>query len=104
MSSERQRLPPLRLWSKQKLHLGEAQAIELGLALRAELLLLDEQRAVEFARSAGLAIMRTGTIYAAAKRSGLIDSVGGRLDALRAAGFWLRERDYRAILKACGES
>jgi predicted nucleic acid-binding protein len=68
------------------------------------LLLLDEQRAVEFARSAGLAIMRTGTIYAAAKRSGLIDSVGGRLDALRAAGFWLRERDYQAILKACGES
>jgi predicted nucleic acid-binding protein len=48
--------------------------------------------------------MRTGTIYAAAKRSGLIDSVGGRLDALRAAGFWLRERDYQAILKACGES
>jgi len=60
------------------------------------LLLLDEQRAVEFARSVGLTIMRTGTVYAAAKRAGLID-------ALRTAGFWLRERDYQATLNACGE-
>jgi predicted nucleic acid-binding protein len=102
-----QRMPTastIRIMEQEKLQLGEAQAIELGLELKAELLLLDEQRAVEFARSAGLTIMRTGTVYAAAKRSGLIDSVGSRLDALRAAGFWLRERDYQAILKACGES
>ena len=92
-----------RIMEQQKLQLGETQAIELGLAIKAELLLLDEQRAVEFAPSSGLTIMRTGTVYAAAKRSGLIDSVG-RLDALRAAGFWLRERDYQAILRACGES
>jgi predicted nucleic acid-binding protein len=75
-----------QIMEQQKLHLGEAQAIELGLAVKAELLLLDEQRAVEFARSAGLTIMRTGTVYAAAKRPGPIDSVGGRLAALRAAG------------------
>ncbi len=92
-----------QIMQQQKLQLGEAQSIELGLELKGELLLLDEQRAVEFARYAGLAIMRTGTVYAVAKRSGLIDSVGSRLDALRAAGFWLRERDYQAILKACGE-
>lgn len=102
-----QRMPAAstaRIMEQQKLQLGETQAIELGLALKAELLLLDEQRAVEFARSAGLTIMRTGTVYAAAKRAGLIDSVGSRLDALRAAGFWLHERDYQAILRACGES
>jgi predicted nucleic acid-binding protein len=50
-----------QIMRQQKLQLGETQAIELGLALKAELLLLDEQRAVEFARSAGLTIMRTGT-------------------------------------------
>src|SRR5580658_8722188 len=41
-----------RMMEQQRLQAGEAQAIELGLSLRAELLLLDERRAVEFARSA----------------------------------------------------
>jgi predicted nucleic acid-binding protein len=81
-----------RIMEQQKLQLGEAQAIELGLALKAELLLLDEQRAVAFARSAGLTIMRTGTVYAAAKRSGLIDSVGGRLEAARGGVLAARAR------------
>lgn len=101
-----QRMPTAstaRIMEEQKLQLGEAESIELALGLRAELLLLDDQRAVQFARSAGLAMMRTGTVYVAAKRSGLIDSVGARLDALRKAGFWQGERDYQAILKACGE-
>jgi predicted nucleic acid-binding protein len=36
---------------QQKLQLGETQAIGLGLAIKAEVLLLDEQRAVEFAKA-----------------------------------------------------
>lgn len=94
----------IRMMEQQKLHLGEAQAMELALEMKADLLLLDEQRAVEFARSIGLTVARTGTVYVAAKRSGLIDSVGGRLDALRGAGFWLHERDYQALLRVCGEA
>jgi hypothetical protein len=88
---------------RQKLQLGEVQAIELAQALPAEILLMDERRAVEFARSLGLTVFRTGTVYVAAKRAGLIDSVRTKLDALRAGGFWLKDQDYAAIVRLCGE-
>jgi len=88
---------------RQKLQLGEVQAIELAQALPAEILLMDERRAVEFARSLGLTVFRTGTVYVAAKRAGLIDSVRTKLDGLRAGGFWLKDQDYAAIVRLCGE-
>ena len=88
----------------EKLERGEVEAIQLARELRAEALLLDEQRAVEYARSLQLNVVRTPGIYAAARKAGWIDSVRERLDRLRAAGFWLRDRDYTAVLDACGET
>ena len=92
-----------RIMEQQRLQTGEAHAIELAKAIPADIVLLDEQRAVEFARSLGLTVARTGGLYVAAKQAGLIPTVRPRLDALRAAGFWLKERDYLAILNASGE-
>ena len=43
-------------------------------------------------------------IYVAARKACWIDSVRERLDRLREAGFWLRDRDYAAVLDACGEA
>ena len=88
----------------EKLERGEVEAIQLARELRAEALLLDEQRAVEYARSLELTVVRTPSIYVAARNAGWIDSVRERLDRLRAAGFWLRDRDYAAVLGACGET
>ena len=91
------------MMEQQRLQITEVQAIELVRALPADNLLLDEQRAVDFARSSGLVVFRTGTLYIAAKRARLIDSVRPKLDSLRAAGFWLSERDYITVLEAAGE-
>ncbi len=88
----------------EKLERGEVEAIQLARELRAEALLLDEQRAVEYARSLQLSVVRTPSIYVAARNAGWIDSVRERLDRLREAGFWLRDRDYAAVLDACGET
>jgi uncharacterized protein len=88
---------------KHRMHRGEGEAILLYQQLRAQLLLLDEQRAVEYARGLGMNVMRTGGIYVEAKRLGLIEAIRGRLDQLRQEGFWLKERDYERILKEAGE-
>ena len=88
----------------EKLERGEVEAIQLARELRAEALLVDEQRAVEYARWLQLNVVRTPSIYVAARKAGWIDSVRERLDRLREAGFSLRDRDYKAVLAACGET
>lgn len=86
----------------QRLQPGESEAIALA---EENLLpvLLDEQRAVSFARSSGTRAVRTPMIYAKAKSLGLIPSVRDRLDLLRRRRFFLKDRDYEAILKIVGE-
>jgi predicted nucleic acid-binding protein len=70
----------------------------------AEVVLLDEQRAVEFARTQGLTVFRSGTIFLAAKRAGFIPAVRPSLEALPEAGFWIKASDYQAVLRMCGEA
>ena len=91
------------LKSGWRLGAGESEAIALAISLRADVLLLDEQQAVDVARGTGLAVVRTGTVYLEAKTAGLIGSVRERLDKLRATGFWLSDRDYQAIVRAAEE-
>jgi predicted nucleic acid-binding protein len=88
---------------EQKLHRGEAEAVVLARELPADLLLLDERRAVGHARAHGLAVIRTPMVYAAAKRHGLVPAIRERLDRLRLQGFWLKGADYEAILRQLGE-
>jgi predicted nucleic acid-binding protein len=86
------------------LDLGEAEAIILAQECQAERLLLDDQRAVGYARELGLNVTRTPVIYFEAKLRGWIPSVREKLDALRKKGFRLSERHYRRVLKEIGES
>jgi len=88
----------------EKLDHGEVEAIQLAQELQAATLLLDDRRAVEYARSLQLPVVRTPGIYVAARNRGWIESVRERLDRLRGAGFWLRDQDYVAVLAACGEA
>ena len=54
-------------------HRGEREAIRLALELRADLLLVDERRPRQLARSLGIAVIRTVGILERAAVSGLID-------------------------------
>ena len=74
------------------LDIGEAEAIVLAQECQAETLLLDDQRAVGYARELGLNVTRTPVIYSEAKLRGWISSVREKLDALRKKGFRLSER------------
>jgi len=82
----------------EKLERAEVEAIQLARELRAEALLLDEQRAVEYARSLQLNVVRTPSIYVAARKAGWIDSVRERLDRLRAARYGLSVADLQEIV------
>src|ERR1017187_8057599 len=83
---------------------ASAEALILAQECQAERLLLDDQRAVGYARELGLNVTRTPVIYSEAKLRGWIPSVREKLDALRKKGFRLSERHYRLVLKEIGES
>lgn len=89
--------------AQSRLQRGELHTIRLAQRFATDVVLLDEQPAVELARALGLPVLRTGALYVTAKRAGLVSSVRVRLDALRATGFWLRDRDYEMILRAADE-
>jgi predicted nucleic acid-binding protein len=83
------------------LDLGEAEAIIFAQESEAVQVLLDDQRAVRYAR--GLAVIRTPLIYGEAKLRGWIPSVREKLDALRKRGFRLKDEHYRLVLAKLGE-
>ncbi|HEV2202134.1 MAG TPA: DUF3368 domain-containing protein [Bryobacteraceae bacterium] len=87
----------------RELHRGELEVIQLGQQLHADVLLMDDRRAVGQARSIGFRVMPTIAIYIEAKRKGMIGAVKEKVDRLRTLGFRLTEEDYRAVLAAAGE-
>jgi predicted nucleic acid-binding protein len=91
------------IMQSQGLHAGESEVIVLAQQLLADSVVLDDQRAVAYAKGCGLAVVRTPSMYITAKRRGLIGSVRAKLDRLRSAGFRLKDEDYEAVLRAAGE-
>jgi predicted nucleic acid-binding protein len=91
------------LMSNQHLDAGESEAIVLAQELTADRLLMDDQAGVVNARLLGIVVTRTPVIYIEAKLRGWIPSVKDRFDALRKAGFWLKDSDYQAILAKTNE-
>lgn len=82
---------------------GETETISLALEARAERVILDDLPARRLARDLGLSVVGTAGILFMAKRSGFIAAIRPPLDALRAAGFRLRQDVYKEILKSAGE-
>ena len=86
-------------------HLDPGEAAVLGLALERGIALvaIDERRGRLVARSLGLRVTGSIGILLRAKRLGLIETVGPRLDAMREGGGWLSPRLLAEALRAAGE-
>jgi predicted nucleic acid-binding protein len=84
---------------------GEREAILLAQQLGGRLaVLLDDRNGRRVARSLGLQINGSAGILIRAKERGAIESVRPELDRLLAAGLYLGDRTYQAVLAAAGEA
>jgi uncharacterized protein len=89
---------------RRDLDLGEAETLALGLELKADLVLLDEQEGRHAAIRLGLRPLGVLGILLKAKRQGMIGEIRSSLDTLRRqAGFFLGDSLYRQILDEAGE-
>lgn len=84
------------------LHPGETEAIALagehGLPL-----MIDERAGRLIARRLGIAIVGSAGLLLLARRRGLLEAVGPRLDVLIAAGLRLAPSVYQRVLEQAGE-
>ena len=78
---------------------GESESIVLALEQSADLILLDDYEAREFARTYGLSITGTVGILMKAKKEGKITSLKEGLEKLRESGFWLSNKLYTKVLQ-----
>lgn len=84
---------------------GEAEAIALGVELRANLLLIDEKEARRAAHRLGLQITGVIGLLVEAKLQAKLDKIGPALDRLRyEAGFFMTDRLYALALHLAGET
>lgn len=78
---------------------GESESIVLALEQSADLILLDDYEAREFARTYGLNITGTVGILMKAKKEGKITSLKEELERLRESEFWLSNDLYAQVLQ-----
>lgn len=78
---------------------GEAESIILANELRADYILLDEEKGREIANSMGLSIIGTIGILSLAKKMGLLKDLRLKLDGLRANDFRISNGLYEDILR-----
>jgi predicted nucleic acid-binding protein len=80
-----------------KLDDGERAAIALALAVKAELVLMDDREGVDIARGRGLAVTGTLGVLDLAARRGLID-LAAAFERLKATSFYYRQGLLDALL------
>jgi predicted nucleic acid-binding protein len=88
---------------RSQLDYGEAEAIVLARELGADILILDEKKALKVAQANSQPVIGTIGILQAAKNKGLISDMKTQLDGLIANGIWIDRRLYQATLQGNGE-
>lgn len=87
-----------------QLHRGEAEAISLATDMKADIVLIDEQEARQFASRTGLAVTGVLGILLRAKRDGHIAKLKPEIDLLRLkAHFFVAASLEAKVLSAAGE-
>ena len=82
---------------------GEHEVISLGLELRAERLILDEQPARRLANSLGLRVIGTVGLLLAAKERGFLTTIKPELDRLLEVRFFMDTELYNRVIDQAGE-
>lgn len=82
---------------------GEAEAIDLYLELDADLLLIDDRRAGNFAKMNGIHTIGSLGVLLMAKQDGFIPKLKPVLDLLAASGIYISDTVVIEVLKRCNE-
>jgi len=82
---------------------GELEAIALSLHKKADLILVDDQRARKAASEYGLDVSGSLGVLLMAKRRGFLPTIRPSLDRLRASDIHLSDELFREILAMAGE-
>ena len=95
---------PLVTALNKHLDLGEAEAITLTLDCKANLLVLDEKEARNYALIYDISITGFIGILIRAKNKGVINEVKHYLDLIISKGFYIKESLYNEILEVVDEN
>ncbi len=88
----------------QELDLGETEAIELAIEVKADYLLMDEQRGRKVAKDFGLTVVGVLGVLIRAKEKGFIDSVKEDLTKLTSdTNFYISNEMVQQILELANE-
>lgn len=85
------------------LGLGESEAIALAKEIKADLIILDDEKAREMAISEGLRITGLLAFLVQAKEKGIIKRVKPLMDRLREKGFFINEDLYQDVIQKAVE-
>jgi len=88
---------------KTQLHDGEVEVIILGQELSADLLIIDDYMAREYAKYLGFKVIGTVGVLLLAKSKGLISGVKPLVDLLIANKIYISNRLYAEIMKIADE-
>lgn len=85
------------------LGLGESEAIALAKEIKADLIILDDDKARKVALSEGLRLSGLLAFLVQAKEKGIIERVKPLMDGLKLKGFFISENLYQDTIQKAGE-